>query len=74
MARKAYAILETVRNDAGEFIPCIAVEGENGYHKTDWTWGKDFDTAQEIADQKNESLGLSKQEAFLIILSTMKGV
>lgn len=71
MSRKVYFIMETERTEAGEFIPCIAVEGEKGFYRTDWAWGKNFDKAQEIADEKNLNLGIDPKEAILIQLSTM---
>lgn len=70
--RTAYMLLETERTAAGEYIPCIAVEGERGYHRTDWTWGKDLKIAQECADKKNAMLGLSKEDALKIVFSTMR--
>lgn len=70
--RTAYFVNQAIVNNEGEFIPCIAVEGESGYNKTDWTWGKDFDHAREVAASMNEKMGLSKIEAAKIICSTMR--
>lgn len=70
--RMAYFIQQTVTDKSGQYIPCIAVEGESGYNLTDWTWGKDLDQAEAIADEKNEALGLTKEEAMKIVLSTMR--
>ena len=67
-----YVILETVRDSDRGYIPCIAVEGEHGYHKTDWNWGSDLDIANKICDEKNEKLGYSPKEAFAIVLNTMR--
>lgn len=61
-------------NDKGEYIALIAVEGERGFYKTDWYWGKDFNLAQECADERNARLGLSKKEAAMIQGSTMRGM
>lgn len=70
MRRAVYMILETVRDDKG-FIPCIAVEGDTGYYKTDWNWGNDLEQAQKFADERNEKLGIGPDEAYKIILGTM---
>ncbi len=72
--RKAvYFINELVRDKDGGYIPCIAVEGETGYYKTDWNWGSDITLANQIADEKNIALGFTPKEACLIVLGTMKG-
>ena len=70
-ARTAYMILETVRDKNGEFIVCIAKEGEKGYYRTDWHWGTDLKLAEACAEEKNAMLGLTKEDAINIILSTM---
>lgn len=72
--RKCYFVMQTVTDKDGNFIPCIAVEGERGYYKTDWTWGKDLDLAQECAREKNEALGISERDAMLIVFSSMRPV
>ena len=56
--RRVYFVMETVTDKDGNYIPCIAVEGETGYYKTDWTWGKDYKLARECADDMNERLGI----------------
>lgn len=70
--RTAYNILHTVTNDQDEFVPVICIEGESGYHLTDWAWGKDYDVAMEIAKSKNLALGITPREAALIVLSTLR--
>lgn len=70
--RTCYFVMETVTDENGNFIPCIAVEGESGYHKTNWQWGKDWKLAQECADDMNKKLGVSKWDAMMIQLSTMR--
>ena len=72
--RIAIFVMETQMNDKGEYIALIAVEGERGFYKTDWYWGKDFNLAQECADERNARLGLSKKEAAMIQGSTMRGM
>ena len=71
-ARKCYFILETETTPDGEYIPCIAVEGESGYYKTDWRWGRDIARAREIAEEFNAKMGITKRDATLIQLSTMR--
>lgn len=70
--RMAYFIQLTVKNEKGEYSPCIAIENEPGYNLTDWTWGSNLDKAEAIADEKNEALGITKDEAMKIVLSTMR--
>jgi hypothetical protein len=72
--RKAFFVSEIRTNDHGEYIALIAVEGESGFYVTDWCWGKDFKVAQDIADERNARLGLSKKEAAVIVCSTMRSV
>lgn len=72
--RMAFFVMETQMNGKGEYNALIAVEGEQGYYKTDWYWGKDFKVAQDIADERNARLGLSKKEAAMVVCSTMRGM
>ena len=72
--RTCYFIMETVTDKNGNYIPCIAVEGEQGYQRTDWQWGKDLKLARECADDMNKKMGLSKQEAMIIQLRSMRKV
>lgn len=70
--RTIYFIQETVKDKDGQYIPCIAVEGETGYHLTDWKWGSNKTVAQSIADDKNAIMGTDVKEAMIIQLSTMR--
>lgn len=70
--RVCYFVMETQVNDKGEYNALIAVEGEQGYHKTDWYWGKDFALAEQCADEKNAEGGMSKDDAWKIVVSTMR--
>jgi hypothetical protein len=70
--RMVYFISELDRAEDGGYIPCIAVEGETGYHLTDWNWGDDFKFANQIADEKNAALGFTPREAALIQIGTMR--
>jgi len=70
--RRCYFILESQQNEQGEFRALIAVESESGYYETDWFWGSDLDQAEKIARDKNLVMGITKKEACLIVLSTMR--
>ena len=70
-SRSVYFLMESQRDENGELIVCIAIEGESGYYKTDWRWGKDIDWAEEVARKKNADMGISEEEANKIMLSTM---
>jgi hypothetical protein len=72
--RMVFFISELDRAEDGGYIPCIAVEGERGYHLTDWNWGDDLALANQIADERNARLGITPREAALIQLGTMRGV
>jgi hypothetical protein len=70
--RRAYFILETIRSEDGQLIPCIAIEGVAGYYQTDWMWGTDVRKAEAIAQKMNDKLGISAADADRIVLSTMR--
>lgn len=69
--RLAYVITETEHDENG-YIPCLAVEGERGYHRTDWHWDCDLKMARELVDDLNKRLGLTKRDADVIIAGTMR--
>lgn len=71
--RAAYFISELERDDNG-WIPCLAVEAETGYHRTSWRWNCDLKTAEELAAEKNQAMGLSPEAATRIVLSSMSKV
>lgn len=71
MSRSVYFIMDAVRAEDGGYIPCIAIEGEKGYYKTDWNWGPDKEQAQAWADERNEILGIDRREATRIQSRTM---
>jgi len=71
-ARMVYFVQQTVTDEEGNYIPCIAIEGEAGYYKTDWTCGKDLNLAEKLRDDRNTIMGISQKEAHKIILSTMR--
>lgn len=70
--KAAYFVLESQTNEAGEYNALLAVEGETGYYKTDWFWGKDVEEAELIARWKNEAMGISVEEAQKILLQSMR--
>jgi hypothetical protein len=77
--RFAYTIVEESRDTDGGYIPCVAVENEQGYspmsgngpHAAPWNWGKDRKLANQICEKKNQELGLSIKDAFKIVCSSM---
>ena len=66
-------ILETVKADDGQFIPCIAKRGEKGFYRSDWKWGTDLEQARRLANEYNAKLGMTPREAALLQASTMGG-
>ena len=71
MGRLCYFVNEAITAEDGQLIVCIAEEGMKGYRKTDWFWGKDYERASMLADKQNEKMGISQNEAWKIIASTM---
>lgn len=71
--RFIYAILETSTDDNGNYIPVIVFEGEDHYHATDWTWGKDIERARQCATKMNTDLGISENDAETILRRSMFG-
>lgn len=71
--RRVMFVNEAITTEDGEFIPCIAVEGERGYNKTDWAWGKDYEQAEKWCEERNTEQGIGKIEATRIVLGTMRG-
>jgi len=69
--RMVYIILETQRTPQGGYIPCIVKEGEKGYYKTDWDWGDNKIIAEELAEKRNEAMGLHKYEAHKLVCRSM---
>lgn len=69
---KAYFIQPTVTDENGNYIPCIAVENERGFYRTNWEWGNDIEQAQRIADMMNDKLGITRADANRIVISSMR--
>ena len=73
IARKyAFVIPATGYDEKRGYQVGIAVEGERGYNVTDWYWGHDYKVACELADERNAKMGLTKEQAEDIIISTMR--
>jgi hypothetical protein len=73
MADLCVFIMETVKADDGQYIPCIAQRGVEGFCRSDWKWGTDLATAKRLAEEYNARLGLTPKEAVLLQASTMGG-
>jgi hypothetical protein len=71
LKKVAYYVSPSITNEQGEFIPVIVKEGEKGYFKTNWNWGKDLAIAEECAKEKNERLGLSNEEVQKLVCQSM---
>jgi hypothetical protein len=69
--RMVYFIMETERAPDGQYIPCIAIEGEKGFYRTDWTWGTNKEQAQKFADECNQEMGIDRREAAKIQFKAM---
>lgn len=70
-ARYCYFVQFDVKDERGNYIPCIAVEGVKGYYRTNWQWGSDFAAARNAAVHKNAEIGIDGAAAAKIQLSTM---
>ena len=68
--RSAYTVLQTETAEDGGYLACLVIENEPGYYSTACNWGADLDTALETARQRNESMGISPQEAAEILDSS----
>ena len=69
--QKSVYFISQLEHDENGYVPCIAVYGEKGYHRTDWHWDCTLEEAEKICDEKNARLGFGRKEAFMIVLSTM---
>jgi len=69
--KMAIIILEEEKDRKGRYIPCIVKEGEKGYYPTTWQWGLDKAIAQKLADDYNQRLGLTKEQAEQLVLQSM---
>ena len=71
ITKMAYFIQDTVKTDDDKFIVCIVKEGESGFYKLDYDWGKDKDVAQELCDEVHGKLGISPKEACWMVIRSM---
>ncbi len=60
--RFIYVILETVYDEDG-YIPCFVREGESGYSRSYYNYGKDLNEARKLAQERNESMGIDAKTA-----------
>lgn len=72
---KAYVPVTAIKpsDPAKPYILGVAVEGEAGYHPTDYPGVATYDEAATWADELNKRLGLTSKRAAQIIASTMRG-
>lgn len=70
--RVAYFVNQAITDEHGEWIVCIAVEGERGYYKTDWHYNCAFQFAEATVAELNARLGVSELDATKIVLGTMR--
>lgn len=70
--RICFTVLETERAEDGGYIACILTEDEAGYHRTDWNWGNDLDIAKMVTEDKNNKLGLTREDVLEIDMSTWR--
>jgi hypothetical protein len=71
MEKMAVLIIESEKDQHGEYIPCIVKENEKGYFLTSWKWGNDKTIAEKLADDYNTRLGISKEEVTDLVLKSM---
>lgn len=57
--------------DQGQYRPSIVIENESGHFPLDYTWGSNYELAQQAADAKNKQGGLTMTDVETIIASSM---
>jgi hypothetical protein len=67
----AYFLMPLDEFTGEDIFPCIAVQNEPGYYRTDWNWGKDWKIASEACENQNAKLGLTRVEAAMIVASSI---
>lgn len=64
----------------GGYVPSLVVENDPGHypmigdprqHQAPWVWG-DLETAQRLAKEHNESMGINEERAMQIVASSMR--
>jgi hypothetical protein len=66
--------------DANGYIPSMVTEDEpghapmtgNGSHAAPWYWGKTYEEATAVCAKENARLGISPEDAALIVASSMR--
>lgn len=71
MAEMVFTIVEGMNDENGEYIPCVVVKGQKGYHPTELRWGKDRNSAKRMAVEKNKQMGFNKRDASSMVISAM---
>ena len=61
----------SVGADPSHFFPGIVFADEAGYYMTDWDYGTDRELAASCVIDLNKRLGVSEDEAFLIVAASM---
>lgn len=64
----------------GGYVPSVVEENEPGHSPllgrgkcaAPWVWGKTLKEAQEICDAQNLKIGVSKEEAWRIVASSLR--
>ena len=75
--RYCWYINPTVSDPEKGYRPCLVFENESGCYPNGggtvepWYWGKDLKAAERVADRMNEQIGISKEDAFKIVASSM---
>ena len=76
--RYCWYLNPTVSDPERGYRPCLVFENESGCYPNGggdvepWYWGKDLKTAETVADRMNERMGITTEEAFKIVASSMK--
>jgi hypothetical protein len=76
-----YTIIEGQTDANGNYIPSAVFENELGHYpmmgqgecSVPWTWGPDYKKAMEVATTKNEAMGVSAQEAAIMVVHSTLG-
>ncbi len=49
--KMAVIIVDSEKDRHDEYIPCIIIEGKQGYFLTDWRWGQGQRRGSEVSEQ-----------------------
>jgi hypothetical protein len=79
--RWCYYIVDSEYDEGHGYVPVIVRENEAGYHPmrgdgsefaVPWYWGKDIDTAERIARERNAEMGLTQHDVNEIVSRNMR--